>query len=393
MVIGQLINMKYRLGPLSMVKAPITSANFESLGKEESKIAPDKIAIATENTKQPPLLGCLSVMSSPVLLQNLLSSVKVTLLNRRTTSGVPMIVVQKITPAIFGKDSLREVAARNPELKANQKIRFQKLSLLRRALMKPTFGWAGALGLSYMPPYSFGTGLASKGLFFDKYLEKSSIDLLLLYNLWLGLYNFIISKYNRKAKLLKALIIWFAFSLCITTTAKAETTGVESNMVYKVAALNKANQQELTHVQTKELITVIERIYSIPSGLLTAIAEVESAFDPYVLGVGGKSLKFDNKEAAIAKLEELAQQGITNIDVGVMQINLKWHQGKFQSLEEMLTPFKNIEYAAKLLASLHKQYGDWHKAVRIYHSKKREHHLKYSKKVVLAWLNSSAQGN
>jgi hypothetical protein len=35
-----------------------------------------------------------------------------------------------------------------------------------------------------------------------------------------------------------------------------------------------------------------------------------------------------------------------------MQLNYRWHGSQFSSLEEMLTPKKNIAYAASLLSSL-----------------------------------------
>lgn len=82
---------------------------------------------------------------------------------------------------------------------------------------------------------------------------------------------------------------------------------------------------------------------------------------------------------------ELAK-GNNNIDVGVMQVNLRWHGDKFASLEEKLQPLENIDYAAKLLCDLKKRYGSWHKAVRYYHSASPAHHKKYSRKVLLSWL-------
>ena len=69
-----------------------------------------------------------------------------------------------------------------------------------------------------------------------------------------------------------------------------------------------------------------------------------------------------------------------------MQLNYRWHGNKFTSIKEMLIPEKNITYAAKLLCSLYKRHGNWHKAVRHYHSAKLEHSRKYSRKVAMVWL-------
>ena len=68
------------------------------------------------------------------------------------------------------------------------------------------------------------------------------------------------------------------------------------------------------------------------------------------------------------------------------QINYKWHGDKFSSIEDMLSPEVNIQYAAKLLAKLKQQHGNWHKAIRIYHSSNLKYHRQYSRRVVLCWL-------
>ena len=71
-----------------------------------------------------------------------------------------------------------------------------------------------------------------------------------------------------------------------------------------------------------------------------------------------------------------------------MQINWRWHGENFNSTSEMLEPKHNIEYAAKFLTRLYQQHGSWPKAVRHYHSANPEYHRKYSRKVIVAWLDS-----
>ena len=117
------------------------------------------------------------------------------------------------------------------------------------------------------------------------------------------------------------------------------------------------------------------------------IANVESNFKPYALNISGKTIVVSSKAEGKAIIEHYLQQGYQNIDVGVMQVNYHWHRKNFATLEEMLIPRLNIEYAAKLLSSLYKQYGSWSKAVRYYHSANPEHHLKYSRKILVSWLN------
>ena len=104
--------------------------------------------------------------------------------------------------------------------------------------------------------------------------------------------------------------------------------------------------------------------------------------------MAGTSYIAKSIDEAASVVSDKVSKGYTNIDIGIMQLNYRWHGGEFNSVEEMLTPVKNITYAAKLLVSLKKQHGDWHKAVRYYHSATPEHHKKYSRKVVLCWLSS-----
>ena len=95
------------------------------------------------------------------------------------------------------------------------------------------------------------------------------------------------------------------------------------------------------------------------------------------------------RNTLIKTIKNALNQGVTNIDVGIAQINYRWHKDNFKNIEEMLNPATNIEYAAKLLSSLFKQHGTWHKAIRHYHSANPNHHKQYSRKVVIAWLGNS----
>ena len=161
------------------------------------------------------------------------------------------------------------------------------------------------------------------------------------------LYHYIISKFLIFCKWIKFTCMIFLVLLCA----------------------HCANAEELALVKNeiRQLIAVQEQQNNIPSGLLLAIATVESGSEPYALNIQGKSLIGSNKREAAALIHEALAEGITNIDVGVMQLNVKWHRENFGSIEEMLEPKKNIEYAASFLLTLYKKYGDWHKAVRLYH--------------------------
>jgi len=137
-----------------------------------------------------------------------------------------------------------------------------------------------------------------------------------------------------------------------------------------------------------ELIDKTEQNYSIPSGLLKSIASVESGNKPYALNISGKTIFASSKEEAVKIVRLYQDEGVTNIDLGLAQINLHWHGKHFSSISEMLEPKHNLEYAAKFLTGLYKKHGSWNKAVRHYHSANPQYHIKYSRKVLISWLGS-----
>ena len=138
----------------------------------------------------------------------------------------------------------------------------------------------------------------------------------------------------------------------------------------------------------KELISQAEKDFNIPKDLLLSIALVESRVNPYALNVGGKAVITKSAAEVKNRLQEYLRMGYANIDIGVMQINYRWHRNKFTSLDEMLDPARNIEYAARYLSELYDTHGTWIKAVRHYHSANPDYHKKYSRKIIITWLNS-----
>ena len=102
--------------------------------------------------------------------------------------------------------------------------------------------------------------------------------------------------------------------------------------------------------------------------------------------IAGKAVIATSKQEAVAVARHHLDQGRSNIDLGVMQLNFYWHGKHFENIEEMLTPSSNINYGAKFLSDLYRQHGSWQKAVRYYHSSSPEHYRQYSRKVLISWL-------
>ena len=102
----------------------------------------------------------------------------------------------------------------------------------------------------------------------------------------------------------------------------------------------------------EEILTIIgrkEQEYNIPSGLLLAIAKTESNLKPLALNISGYSVFPQDKNSALKTIRKALNKGINNIDIGIAQINYKWHQDKFDSIESMLLPELNIRHLSKII--------------------------------------------
>lgn len=136
----------------------------------------------------------------------------------------------------------------------------------------------------------------------------------------------------------------------------------------------------------------MESKYEIKEHLLQTISSVETGrWDyerkefvswPWTINVNGKGYHFETKEEAVAEVKKLQKKGVTGIDVGCMQISLKYHKNAFASLEDAFDPEINMEYSAKFLTKLYKKRGDWQKAAMAYHSKVPSRGLRYKKRLL-----------
>ena len=141
----------------------------------------------------------------------------------------------------------------------------------------------------------------------------------------------------------------------------------------------------------KELISYFEKLHNIPENLLLAISKVESKHSPWAVNAQRKSRFFSTKEAAIQHIQKLQAKGVKNINIGCMQINLQTRGRKFKDIGDILTPYNNIAYAAKLMKVLYAQYGSWEEAVKYYHSSSSVHNVTYKHKVYTAWAHTKGE--
>jgi soluble lytic murein transglycosylase-like protein len=114
------------------------------------------------------------------------------------------------------------------------------------------------------------------------------------------------------------------------------------------------------------------RQHGVPIAVLYAVGLTESgrrsSMQPYVLNIDGRSQDAASVREALMHFEEARRRGAKLIDLGCMQINHYYHGHRFESVEAMLDPVKNVDYAARFLKELRGREGDWTRAVARYNA-------------------------
>lgn len=135
----------------------------------------------------------------------------------------------------------------------------------------------------------------------------------------------------------------------------------------------------------KAHISEQEKAKGIEPGLLEAIALIESKLNPHVVNACGRAHHFKSTTEAANFVKKKQQEGVRNISVGPMQLHVPSHRHNFKTLEAMIDPKHNIEYAAKLFKRLKRQTGSTEAAVKLYHSPNPEANEAYKTRVFGAW--------
>ncbi len=146
------------------------------------------------------------------------------------------------------------------------------------------------------------------------------------------------------------------------------------------------------------MISLAESARRIPTGLMLAIAQVESGrytpgrplAEPWPWTVSSAQAKerskfYETQKESLNMIEDLQNDGITNIDVGCMQVNLFYHGRGFNSLAEAIDPINNVAYATEFLNLLFNRYENWGEAIKYYHSSDPTKNNYYLEKVTAAY--------
>lgn len=186
---------------------------------------------------------------------------------------------------------------------------------------------------------------------------------------------------------------------CAFATAQAGWGGF-----YTASQPTVAKQTELAlpvqSVCVREILQAQTR-YNIPDNILLGIGLQEAGTRvnkqltvwPWAINAEGKGRLHNTKASAIVWVARQLDGGMRSIDIGCMQINLRWHPNAFTSLTEGFDPKVNVDYAARLLIMHYKETGNWRKAAGRYHSKTPEKQQIYLKSLTQNILVANAQIN
>jgi soluble lytic murein transglycosylase-like protein len=112
----------------------------------------------------------------------------------------------------------------------------------------------------------------------------------------------------------------------------------------------------------------------IPASVLFAVALQESGATirgrlipwPWTLNVNGESRRYGRRAEACAALRRALTEH-RSIDVGLGQINLRYHGHRVANPCELLDPYRNLSIAAAILREHHTPGDDWLVAIGHYH--------------------------
>ena len=143
----------------------------------------------------------------------------------------------------------------------------------------------------------------------------------------------------------------------------------------------------------EKIIKSIELQTDIPKGLLLGIGKAEAIRKinnkyiiwPWTINHAGKSMFFDTKKQMRNYVSKKLKKNDFNIDVGCMQINIKWHKNNFKKISDMFEINPNISYAASFLKQLKNRHGSWDEAIKYYHSSDPKKNNPYLIKVKSFW--------
>lgn len=115
----------------------------------------------------------------------------------------------------------------------------------------------------------------------------------------------------------------------------------------------------------------------VPADILYALAvqETNSKMNdktarpwPYTINLKGKAERYVSYKQLVARSKEIIDSGRRSFDVGLFQVNWRWHSHRVESIEELAHPWNNGLIAAQILIEQYRIHKNWVVAAGRYHN-------------------------
>jgi hypothetical protein len=152
-------------------------------------------------------------------------------------------------------------------------------------------------------------------------------------------------------------------------------TNPSSTSLYAYVDEAIAMRNGLWECQSKTLLfDAVAKRKGVPDGkILYSLALNESKKNghpyPWTINAYGKGYFFKSREDAYFAAKWLVDHNYTLFDIGIMQVNWKYHNQRFDSLWDAFQPSTNIEVASDILLENYRSTNDWAKSIKWYHNR------------------------
>ncbi|PSW29145.1 lytic transglycosylase [Photobacterium phosphoreum] len=172
-------------------------------------------------------------------------------------------------------------------------------------------------------------------------------------------------------KVLRVICISAAMMLSATAQAKGHTVKIPS--AFRMIATQ-------CHVPAKYLYAIAL------TETETRLKNGQSSPWTWTINYKGKSYFYPNRRSMYIAAEKLVKQGNLLFDVGIMQINWRWHKHRVNSLWQLTAPETNVRVACEIIKDGYRARGNWVAAAGYYHSPEnkkavREYLFRYRSKL------------
>tara|TARA_R110002110_G_scaffold12718_1_gene60830 strand:+ start:24304 stop:24888 length:585 start_codon:yes stop_codon:yes gene_type:complete len=118
--------------------------------------------------------------------------------------------------------------------------------------------------------------------------------------------------------------------------------------------------------------------YDLPPALLYAVALTESGQSalsegrfrpwPWALNINGEGHYFTSRQEALQMLQAALIHTNSSVDIGLMQINWRYHGAALGSAWQALDPYHNLRVAAAILRDCLNEHANWMQTAGCYHA-------------------------